>query len=282
MSKVWVTGAGGLIGSEIVRTAPRWSPDSEVVALTRAELDLSDFDAVASRYRVDNPDVVIHCAALSRPVDCERNPEEARRINSELTGLLADLAKDGFMLHVSTDLVLDGAKGGYTEEDPPNPLHDYGRTKLAGELLARRHDGHAIVRTALNFGCSPEGNRAFNEQMRSALQAGTDFTLFTDEYRSPLATEVTARVLWELARLKLGGLYLLGGSERVSRWQIGEALTRRWGETPGTIRPGSLRDYDGPPRAADLSMNCRKLQSLLSFPLPGFHEWLEAHPEARV
>lgn len=282
MAKVWVTGAAGLIGGEIVRTAGRWSPEDEVIALTRKEVDLTDMTSIEQRFHADEPDVVIHCAAASRPVDCERDPETARLVNVAATRCLADLMADRCLVYLSTDLVLDGAKGNYTEEDPPHPLHAYGRTKLAGEAAVRRHDSHVVVRTALNFGVSQSGDRAFNEQMRAALAAGKDFTLFDDEYRCPLATEVTARAIWELARLRVGGLYLLGGAERVSRWQIGEALYARWGKLPGSIRPGSLRDYKGPPRAADLSMNCRKVQSLLSFPLPGFHEWLAAHPEARV
>jgi dTDP-4-dehydrorhamnose reductase len=282
MAKIWVTGAAGLIGGEVVRSAARWCPDDTVVGLTRADFDLTDPGAVERRFRQDDPDVIIHCAALSRPVDCELHPDLARRVNVLATRQLAELAAGRCLIYLSTDLVLDGAKGGYTEEDPANPLHLYGETKLAGEEAVRGHDEHLVVRTALNFGASASRDRGFNEQMRAALAAGRDFTLFEDEYRCPLATEVTARALLELARVRVGGLYLLGGAERVSRWQIGLALRERWGKLPGTIRPGSLKEYQGPPRAADLSMHCSKVQSLLSFRLSGFHEWLGRHPEAPV
>ncbi|MGB0580570.1 MAG: SDR family oxidoreductase [Limisphaerales bacterium] len=282
MAKVWVTGAAGLIGNEIVRGAGQWATDHEVIPITRTELDLTDLTAIESRFQADDPDAVIHCAAMSRPVDCAQQPELARRVNVDATGKLAELFADRFLLYFSTDLVLDGAKGDYTEEDPPNPLHDYGKSKLAGEEVVRPFDHHAIVRSALTFGTSLKGDRAFNEQMRGQLQAGQNFTLFDDEYRCPLNAEVTARAVWELMNLQVGGVFLLGGPEKVSRWQIGKALYDRWGDVSGTIKPGSLKDYDGPPRAADLSMNCRKLQALLSFPLPGFHEWLAANPDAKV
>jgi len=282
MRRVWVTGAAGLIGHTVVQSAARWAPGIEVIGLTRAELDLTDADAVAARFKADDPEAVIHCAAMSRPVDCERDPVAARRINVEATRQLAGLFADRFLLYLSTDLVLDGSKGNYTEEDPPNPLHEYGRTKLEGERAVAAFSEHAIIRCALNFGESIHHDRAFNEQMRRQLEAGKDFTLFDDEYRCPLHAEVTARALWEMLRHRVGGLFLLGGAEKVSRWQIGKALYERWGPLPGRIRPGSLKDYDGPPRAADLSMVCRKIQALLSFQLPGFHDWLAAHPEARV
>lgn len=282
MAKVWVTGAAGLIGNRIVRAAGQFGEQHDVVTLARAELDLTDADAIRRRFAAEQPDVIVHCAALSRPVDCEREPELARKVNEDATGLLAELAADRYLIYFSTDLVLDGAQGNYTEEYPPNPLHDYGRSKLAGEREVSRFSNHTILRTALNFGESLTGDRSFNEQMHQALQAGKDFTLFEDEYRCPLNADVTARAVWELVEHRVGGVFMLGGSERVSRWQIGKALYDRWGSLPGRIKPGSLKDYDGPPRAADLSMNCRKLQSLLSFPLPGFHEWLSANPDAKL
>ena len=97
-----------------------------------------------------------------------------------------------------------------------------------------------------------------------------------------MATDTTARVLWELARLRVGGLFLLGGGERVSRWDIGNALYQRWGNLPGKIAPATIAEYDGPPRPADLSMKSNRLQNLLSFPIPGFHEWLKENPDATL
>ena len=193
MSRVWVTGAAGTIGNRIVGLAERFASEHDVIGLSRNELDLMDATAIRARFDADRPDVIVHCAAKSRPVDCEREPEVARRVNVDATGLLAELAADRFMIYFSTDLVLDGAKGGYTEEAPPNPLHEYGRSKLAGEEQVARFSNHAILRTALNFGASLTGDRAFNEQMRLALESGKDFTLFEDEFRCPLSADVTAR-----------------------------------------------------------------------------------------
>lgn len=282
MSRVWVTGAAGLIGNTIVRCADRWAPGVEVIGLSRMDLDLTDSAAVLARFENEQPEAVIHCAAMSRPVDCQRDLAGARRVNVDVTRHLSELFADRYLIYLSTDLVLDGRKGDYIEEDQPNPLHDYGMTKLEGEHAVREHSNHTIIRTALNFGESIKHDRAFNEQMHLQLAAGKEFTLFEDEYRCPLHAEVTARVLWELVDHRIGGLFLLGGAEKVSRWQIGKALCERWGELPGGIRPGSLRDYDGPPRAADLSMNTRKIQALLSFQLPGFHEWLADNPDAHI
>ena len=97
---------------------------------------------------------------------------------------------------------------------------------------------------------------------------------FADGYRSPIPAEVTARATWELALAKRPGLYHLAGSQRMSRLEIGRAIAERNPEWNPKIESCSLRDYDGPPRAADTSLDCSKLQQLLSFPLIGLTEWL--------
>jgi dTDP-4-dehydrorhamnose reductase len=115
--------------------------------------------------------------------------------------------------------------------------------------------------------------------MRRTWQAGQTLRLFTDEFRSPIAAEKTARAVWELAARSQPGLYHLAGSERLSRWQIGQLLAARWPQLKPRIEPGSLKEYHGAPRAPDTSLNCAKAQQLLSFPLPGLTQWLAAHPD---
>ena len=115
--------------------------------------------------------------------------------------------------------------------------------------------------------------------MRRAWQAGQTLRLFTDEFRCPIAAEVTARAIWELAARNEPGLYHVAGSERLSRWQIGQLLAARWPELKPGLIPASLKEYAGAPRAPDTSLNCAKAQKLLSFRLPGLTEWLSAHPD---
>jgi dTDP-4-dehydrorhamnose reductase len=136
-----------------------------------------------------------------------------------------------------------------------------------------------IIRTSLNGGTSPTGDRGFNEQMRRAWQAGQTVKLFTDEYRSPIPAEVTAHAIWELTCQGRTGLYHVAGSEKLSRWQIGQLLAARWPQLQPRIEAASLKEYAGAPRAPDTSLNCAKAQQVLSFPLPGLTAWLSAHPE---
>lgn len=279
MKTVWITGAGGLIGSYLARSAARFARDAIVAALTRDRLDLTDAAAVRAAFRLQDPELIIHCAALSRSPECEANPALARELNVEVTALLAELAADIPMVFLSSDLVFDGRMGHYDETAPVNPLSVYAETKAAAELIILANPKHTVVRTSLNGGTSPTGDRGFNEQMRWAWQAGQTLRLFTDEFRSPIAAEVTARALWDLAARNKPGLYHVAGSERLSRWQIGQLLAARWPELKPRIEPATLKEYVGAPRPPDTSLDCAKAQKLLSFRLPGMTEWLSAHSD---
>jgi dTDP-4-dehydrorhamnose reductase len=271
---VWITGAGGLVGSYLVRTASRWAPDWEVCGLTRLDVDLTDETGVCRLWREHRPAAVIHGAAISRPAVCEQDPELARKVNVEATARLASLAGERPLLFFSSDQVFDGRQGWYVETDRINPINRYGETKAAAEELVLSNPRHTVIRLALTAGTSATGDRSFVEDMRRSAGRDQRLTLFTDEFRSPVPAGVVARAVWELLGQKRSGLYHLGGVERLSRMDIGDALTTWYPELASRLQPGSVAAYHGPPRPPDLSMRCDKIQRLLSFPIPGFRSWL--------
>src|SRR6185436_14542388 len=103
--------------------------------LTRPQLDLSDFGAVRDAFHREKPELVVHCAALTKTPACQRDPALARKLNVEVTELLAELAAGVAFFFFSTDLVFDGRKGNYVETDPVNPLNVYAETKVAAEKV---------------------------------------------------------------------------------------------------------------------------------------------------
>ncbi|MBL9137832.1 MAG: SDR family oxidoreductase [Verrucomicrobiales bacterium] len=278
---VWITGAGGLIGSQLVQSASRWAPAVRVLPILRDRCDLTDRHAVERCFAEDSPDLVIHCAGLTRSPLCQSDPALARRLNVEMTGCLAEVAAARRLIFLSTDLVFDGRRGMYRETDPPNPLNVYAETKVEAEERVLAHPRHVVVRTSLNFGESPTGDRAFNEEMAKAWRAGKTLSCFTDEYRSVIPVESTARALWVLARWWLDEpagdhhrIFHLAGAERLSRWQIAQWVAAQYPECRPKLEPGSLRDYQGGPRPADTSLDIARIQKLLDFSLPRFSEWV--------
>jgi dTDP-4-dehydrorhamnose reductase len=279
LNTIWITGAGGLIGSALLQTAPEFFPDASVVGLTRPALDLTDFEAVRAAFRRQTPQLVIHCAALSSSTACQSDPALARKVNVEVTELLAELAVNISFYLFSTDLVFDGRTGHYSESTTVNPLMVYGETKVAAERIVLANPGHTVIRTSLNGGTSPSGDRGFNEQLRLAWQTGRPVKLFTDEFRSPIPATITSRAVWELAKLGKTGLYHIAGGERLSRWEIGKLIAARWPGLSPKIEATVLKEAQGSPRPPDISFDCSKAQQFLSFALPGLSRWLRANPE---
>jgi len=275
---VWITGAGGLIGSSLVNTASHEAQGWDVLGLNRTQLDLSDEVAVQEMLERNPPSLIIHCAAMSRSPLCEAHPEQAEIHNIQATSRLSRLAGSVPMVFMSTDQVFDGTKGAYAESDMPNPLNVYARSKVASERELLGQDRRLIIRTSLNGGRSPTGDRGFNEQLRQLWAQGKEMRFFDDEFRSPIAACETARAVWRLALLGCTGIYNVAGAEKLSRWEMGSLLAQRWQRLNPRISRGSLREYEGPPRAADTTLNCTQAESVLGYGMPRFSEWLATQP----
>lgn len=258
-----------MIGSYLLRRIRKAAPEWRPRGWTHPEMELTDFQSVEKKFKEDRPDLIIHCAAMSKTYECQSKPALANAINVEATARLAGMAGDTGFIFFSTDLVFDGTKGDYVETDAVNPLSVYAETKVAAEEIVLRNPRHVVVRTSLNSGRTKNG-MAHNEQLLEMWRRGETAKLFVDEFRSPIPAAATARAVWHLAMSCGGGLYHLGGSERLSRVQIGELLAARHPELQARIQPCSLREYAGAPRPADVSLNCAKVQRLLPFQLPKF------------
>ncbi len=164
----------------------------------------------------------------------------------------------GRFLFVSSGEVFDGGKRWYDETDAPAPINVYGATKLAAERIVLQNSRHTVVRIVLTAGTSLHRDRSFVEDMCRAAKAGSSITLYADEFRCPLPAGVIARAIWELISGRRTGLYHLGGSERLSRWEIGQLLVKWFPELQGRLVKGSSRDHTGAPRPADLSLSCNE------------------------
>ena len=186
-----VTGAGGMLGQDV--TAAAAARGHEVVALARADLDISDGPAVDAAFEEHRPEVVFNCAAWTDVDGAEEAEEAASAVNAAGAGNLAAAAAalGASVVYVSTDYVFDGAKGSpYVETDQTAPLSAYGRTKLAGEAAtAAANKRHFIVRSAGLFGI---GGRNFVETMLRLAADHGEVLVVRDQVGSPTYT-------WHLA-----------------------------------------------------------------------------------
>jgi dTDP-4-dehydrorhamnose reductase len=246
-------------------------------------VDVRDQNALAQAFREAQPDCVLHAAALSRIDACYRDPESARRVNTEATATLAELcgAAGSRLVYVSTDLVFDGRRGWYREEDPPAAVSIYGATKAAGEgpVLATRRA--AVVRCSLMFGPSLTGRSSFFDQQLRALRQATPMKLFGDEWRTPLGLPAAARILLSVAGSDFTGLLHLGGPERMSRWEMGQRLAVALGADGSLFPRCKQSDVPAPePRPRDVSLDCQRFRR--TFATESWPGWEAAFAEMNL
>jgi dTDP-4-dehydrorhamnose reductase len=212
--KLLVTGAGGMLGRAVVERATGLG--LPVHAATRAELDVTDAEAVQRVLREVCPAVVVHCAAYTDVDGAESEWGVAEAVNARGAGHVASAAErvGARIVHVSTDYVFDGSKREpWVESDPVAPLGVYGDTKLAGEqLVAAANPRHAIVRTSWLFGA---GGRNFVDTMLGLGRQRDEVSVVTDQVGCPTWTGHLAGALVELAERpeETGILHVAGGGQ---------------------------------------------------------------------
>ncbi|MFI5346495.1 MAG: SDR family oxidoreductase [Elusimicrobiota bacterium] len=267
-----LTGATGFLGR---RLAPGLAPFGRVVRASRTvegedsvRLDLEDPDSVRRAFDQIRPDAVVHSGAVAGPDECEREPERARRVNADAARLLARLCGGARarLVHLSTDLVFDGEKGWYSEDDAPNPISVYGRVKLeAEEAVLNEAPGACALRVASVYG-RPLGTRlCFVDELRAALSQGRPVGAFADQWRTPTAGDRLAEVILRLlADPDLEGVYHWGGAERATRFESALLLCRAFGYDERLVRPSRAADKRAPaPRPRDSSLDSTRLAAAL-------------------
>jgi dTDP-4-dehydrorhamnose reductase len=176
-----------------------------VVAVTKADLDITDVPAVREVVRRSRPDVIVNCAAYTKVDDAESNEHLATAINGSAVEFLADAANeiDALLVQISTDFVFDGAKRTpYEVNDPTAPLSAYGRSKLIGEQAASVAQKHVVIRTAWLFGTHGPN---FVEAMRNQVGKGTNpLRVVHDQHGRPTYTPHLAAAIVRVARIAQG------------------------------------------------------------------------------
>jgi dTDP-4-dehydrorhamnose reductase len=220
--KVLITGAGGQLGCALRTTLTQY----ELIALTRAELDITQFGAVRDAINAHRPDIVINAAAYTNVDGAETDPAGAYRLNAVAPRHLAIATFDLNipLVHVSTDYVFDGL--GQTplhEYDAAGPLSVYGKSKLSGEgAVAAHNPRHYIVRTAWLYHHRPATAKNFPKTML-AQSHRESVRVVSDQYGSPTYAPHLADAIGRLIETGAYGKYHLAGSGGTSWFE----LTRR-------------------------------------------------------
>jgi dTDP-4-dehydrorhamnose reductase len=194
-------GANGMLARMVCAVAP---PRYAIVPFDLPELDITERDPLLRTLGDLKPDIILNCAAYTNVDGCETQEELATRVNGCGPAHLAEAAQrlDAVLVHISTDYVFDGTqKTPYTEEDHPNPLSAYGRSKLAGEEAIRNSglQRFFILRTSWLYG---PGGKNFVETIARLAGEREELRVVADQFGTPTYTEDLARAIYHLLALE--------------------------------------------------------------------------------
>ncbi|XP_067347760.1 methionine adenosyltransferase 2 subunit beta isoform X2 [Channa argus] len=287
--RVLVTGATGLLGRAVCAEflSIGWSVIGTGYRRARPRLlrcDLTDEDAVRGLLHEYQPDVIVHCAAERRPDVVERYTEAAVNLNVHATSMLAKEAAvcGALLIYISTDYVFDGRNPPYGEDDSPNPLNVYGRSKLEGERETLRHcPGAVVLRVPVLFGEVESVMESAVTSLWVKVEASESCTLDHCQQRFPTDARDVATVCrklaerarqhlfffsWLFAHLSVSqdpsikGIFHFSGKEQMTKYEMAVAIAQAFNLPSNHLIPLTEQPVAAAPRPVNAQLNCSRLE----------------------
>jgi len=214
--KILILGGKGNLGQALKQVFS----EEDVLCLGKEELDITDISSVVKVLKEFKPDFVFNCAAFTNVDKAEIEEEKATEVNGKAVGKLAKVCynDDIILVHFSTGMVFGNDKESYNEDDKPNPINAYGRSKLFGEVVIQQNLlKYYIIRTCWLYGEEVGGKKSFTDLMLSITNK--DMDVIGDEFGNPTYVKDLARMCWVLINLrKPFGIYHLVNEGVASRY----------------------------------------------------------------
>jgi dTDP-4-dehydrorhamnose reductase len=273
--RLLVIGAGGFLGAHVLQAA-KSTGNYDVLLADRSaskedgieELDIANAASVEDAFRRTRPDQVVLLAAISDIDKCESAPELAFAVNAQGAENVANACArhNAKLLFTSTAAVFDGLQHGYCEEDKPTPLSVYGKTKAwAEEAVGKLVPSAITLRLALVLGfAGKSGTNAMLDNIVARWKSGNPVTFPTYELRNPIDAATLASVMLRMIgdpNPALRGLYHVGASDSISRYELGLRLASRLGVSPDLVRAQDNAIPGRAPRGADHFLLTSKIRN---------------------
>ena len=260
---ILITGANGQLGYDFQRLFDEIK--EEYIATDVNDLDITDIKKVREFVQNKNISLIINCAAYNNVDKAEDEIELCRKLNTYAPRDLAIIAKEIGVDYItySTDFVFDGKKKmPYTEEDIPNPLSVYGKTKLEGEKEVLKVKANSfVVRTSWVFGIA---NNNFNKQVINWSKSKEELSIVDDQISSPTYSKDLAYYSWELIKTKRYGLYHMSNNGEASKYDQAEYVLNKinW---QGKLNRAKTKDFNlKAERAEYTKLDSSKLEKIIN------------------
>ncbi len=270
--KYLLTGRNGQLATSFIKRFEQESID--FVAPDEAHLDITDYGKVASAVAAYHPDVIINCAAYNVVDKAEQDRDVAHLVNATGPQNLARAAANekALLVHFGSDYVFDGGKesGLYTEDDAPNPLNEYGKSKLAGEqFVLKELDRCLVLRLSWVFG---PGKQNFVYKLQQWTANSEYLKIACDEFSVPTDTRTVVDVTLQAIRRGITGRYHLTNTGFCSRYEWAKVILNVLG-IKKFIRPVTMDTFKLPARRPKFSaMSNGRIAGLLNASIPSWDE----------
>lgn len=276
--RIAVTGANGGLGSAILAACAERNPSWECIGFTRKEADMTDAEKAVTALAASNPEVIVHCAAMTGVDDCETHKELAWAVNVEGTRAVAAAAQKAGarLVYISTDYVFDGNKPSpYCEDDPPNPLSVYGHTKAEGERIAAGIPHSLIIRSSWMYG---RRGKSFPATILRLAQRQKELTVVNDQAGAPTSSSDLAQALLSLIEIGVEGLFHVVNGGYCTWFELARAVLELKGIAGVTLKPITTAELDRPARRpANSRLNCARYEEFAGAPM---RHWRDALADA--
>lgn len=245
------------------------------------KIDVGEINQVEKIINEINPDYIINCAAITQVDEIEKNPSPAYRVNADGAKNVATIAERKKIknVYISTDSVFDGERGFYTENDKPNPINEYGKSKKLGEdLIKEISTNYVIIRTNF-YGYSSEKKFLFNWILTN-LKNNNSFPGFTDVIFNGLEVSDLSKMILELLHIDYSGILNIASDEIWSKHQFAVEIARNLGFNSDNIIKTTIKETKGlvAKRPLNTTLNHKLSEKLLSHKPRSLKEWLKTIP----
>ena len=277
-----LTGASGFFGKIAFRT---FSKKYNTIGLAYSsnfnrnfiQFNLLDTHLIPAFLDNLKPDIIVHSAACRNPDLCESDPDFVRKFNVDATSKIAEWCSVNHikLVYISTDYVFDGIAPPYSENDKPNPLNFYGKSKLMGELAAQKCKNNIIVRIPLQYGFSLPEKDSFLLKVLEQFNDGTPIELDDSQFRFPTLSDDVAIAISNLIDQDFSGIIHLSGPTKLTRFSMYKMIAEVFNYSTSLVEKMDLPEVKDAKRPNNSQLNTSLYNSLCNHKFRSFRDGLE-------